>query len=384
MRIDPDDSAHHGEVARPHDSRRDPARLRADLQRWLARHVTDPTVDDVRIPDGTGMSSETLLFDATWDGRAHALVARVAPPETSVPVFPRYDLGAQARVMRAVAAHTDLPVPHVHWSEPDPGPLGAPFFVMTRVDGRVPPDVMPYNFGSWVTEAEPAQRATMQDAVVDVIARIHTVGPACLGAAPTGVGATTAGATRTAQEAVRAHLDGQRAYYEWTTRTGPRSPLIERAFTWLDEHVPDDRTPAVLCWGDARIGNIVFDDFRPVAVLDWELATVGAREMDLAWMTFLHRFFEDIATAAGLPGLPDFLRRDDIARAYTARTGHTPQHLDFYTCYAALQHAIIMLRITTRAVHFGQAEQPDDVDEMILHRASLEAMLAGTYWEALR
>ena len=76
-----------------------------------------------------------------------------------------------------------------------------------------------------------------------------------------------------------------------------------------------------------------------------------------------------IAAAANLPGLPGFLRRDDLAAAYAARTGHTPQHLDFYTCYAALQHAIIMLRIQTRAVHFGQAEQPDDTDSMILHRA---------------
>lgn len=377
MKIDPDDSLHHSEVARPHSSRRDTDHLRADLQRWLAGHVAEPTVHEVRRPDATGMSSETLLFDAEWDGRIHALVARVAPAETSVPVFPHYDLESQCRVMRAVAAHTDVPVPHVQWSEPDVAPLGAPFFVMTHVDGRVPPDVMPYNFGSWVTEAEPAQRATMQDAAVEVLAQVHTVDPACLDPA-------AAGTVPTVRDAVRTHLDEQRAYYEWTTVTGPRSPLIERAFAWLDRHLPDDREPAVLCWGDARIGNILFEDFRPVAVLDWELAAVGAREMDIAWMIFLHRFFEDLAALAGLPGLPDFLRRGDIADAYAARTGHTPQHLDFYTCYAALQHAIIMLRIATRAVHFGQAEQPDDVDAMILHRDSLQAMLDGTYWESLQ
>ena len=260
------------------------------------------------------------------------------------------------------------------WSEPDSGPLGAPFFVMSRIDGVVPPDVMPYNFGSWVTEADDAQRAAMQDAAVGILAKIHELP---LDALDLGSAAPDATA------AVRTHIDRQRTYYEWTTRTGPRSPLIERAFAWLDEHVPDDPSPAVVCWGDARIGNILFDDFRPVAVLDWELATIGAREMDLAWMTFLHRFFEDIAASADLPGLPGFLRRDDLAAAYAARTGHTPQHLDFYTCCAAVQHAIIMLRIQTRAVHFGQAEQPDDPDSMILHRATLEAMLDGTYWQAL-
>ncbi|WP_068162944.1 phosphotransferase family protein [Rhodococcus phenolicus] len=373
MTIDPDDTTHHAEVARPHDSRRDPQQLRDDLQRWLAARVQDPRVDNVHSPAANGMSSETLLFDATWDGDTHPLVARIAPADTAVPVFPTYDLDAQFRVMRAVAEHTDVPVPAVLWSEPDDGPLGAPFFVMSRVDGLVPPDVMPYNFGSWVTEADDAQRAAMQDAAVGILAQIHELPPGTAGL----------GVTTDATRAVRTHIDRQRAYYEWTTRTGPRSPLIERAFTWLGEHVPEDPSPAVVCWGDARIGNILFDDFRPVAVLDWELATVGAREMDLAWMTFLHRFFEDIAASANLPGLPGFLRRDDLASAYAARTGHTPRHLDFFTCYAAVQHAIIMLRIQTRAVHFGQAEQPDDPDSMILHRATLEAMLDGTYWQAL-
>ncbi|ANZ23610.1 aminoglycoside phosphotransferase [Rhodococcus sp. WB1] len=380
MSIDPDasahgaqdGSAHDAEVARPRDSRRDPGQVRENLQRWLATKVTAPVVENVHLPETTGMSSETLLFDARWDGTDHPLVARVArvaPADTTVPVFPAYDLEGQARVMGAVGEHSTVPVPRVHWYEPDPAPLGAPFFVMTRVAGRVPPDVMPYNFGSWVTEAGDAERAAMQDACVDVPARIHDVAPVAAGLGPAG----------TVTDAVRAHLDRQRSYYEWTTRTGgPRSPLVERALAWLDARCPDDRSPAVLCWGDARIGNILFDGFRPVAVLDWELATLGAREMDLAWMTFLHRFFEDIAAAAGLPGLPGFLRLDDVARAYAQRTGHVPRDLHFYTVHAALQHAIIMLRIHTRAVHFGQAQPPGDPDDAIMHRAALEAMLDDT------
>lgn len=374
MSIDPAASTsgaagHDAEVARPSDSRRDPEQVRENLRSWLATKVTDPVVENVHIPETTGMSSETLLFDARWDGTDRPLVARVAPAETAVPVFPTYDLEGQARVMRAVAEHSRVPVPAVHWYEPDPAPLGAPFFVMTRVAGRVPPDVMPYNFGSWVTEAGDTERAAMQNACVEVLAGVHAVPPASAGLGPAG----------TVADAVRAHLDRQRAYYEWTTRTGgPRSPLVERALTWLDAHRPDDPSPAVLCWGDARIGNILFDGFRPVAVLDWELATLGAREMDLAWMTFLHRFFEDIAVSAGLPGLPGFLRLDDVARTYAQRTGHVPRDLHFYTVHAALQHAIIMLRIHTRAVHFGQAQPPDDPDDAIMHRATLEAMLDGT------
>ncbi|MDJ0114804.1 phosphotransferase family protein, partial [Rhodococcus erythropolis] len=76
------------------------------------------------------------------------------------------------------------------------------------------------------------------------------------------------------------------------------------------------------------------------AVLDWEMATLGPREMDLGWMAFLHRFFEDIAGLANLPGLPDFLRLPDLAHTYAEITGHAPHDLEFYVTYAALRQAV--------------------------------------------
>ncbi len=139
----------------------------------------------------------------------------------------------------------------------------------------------------------------------------------------------------------------------------------------------------MLCWGDSRIGNVIYRDFEPAAVLDWEMATLGPRELDLGWMIFQHRFFEDLAAMAGLPGMPDFLRREDVAEAYGSLSGHQVADLDFYIVYAALRHAVIMFRVQSRAVAFGQAEFPDNPDEMILHHKTLEAMLDGTYWESL-
>ncbi|KOS53145.1 aminoglycoside phosphotransferase, partial [Rhodococcus rhodochrous KG-21] len=82
MSIDPAASTsagHDAEVARPSDSRRDPEQVRENLRSWLATKVTDPVVENVHIPETTGMSSETLLFDARWDGVDRPLVARVAP-----------------------------------------------------------------------------------------------------------------------------------------------------------------------------------------------------------------------------------------------------------------------------------------------------------------
>ncbi|MGW5071607.1 phosphotransferase family protein [Rhodococcus sp. NPDC004095] len=371
------------EVARPSDSRRDPEQLRTALQSWLTGRLpdgADPRVCEVHLPDANGMSSETILFDAEWteDGtrRTHDLVARIEPGATSMPVFPSYDMGTQFDVMKAVGELSAVPVPATYWSEPDPAALGAPFFVMQRIQGEVPPDVMPYNFGSWLSEATPEQRRALQDASVEVLAQLHAI--------PDPVRhfgfLRLHDAGSSAEESFRAHLARQRGYYEWATADGPRSPLIERALGWLEANVPADPSPAVLCWGDSRIGNIMYRDFAPVAVLDWEMAALGPREMDVAWMVFLHRFFEDLATLAGLPGLPDFMRREDVTARYATLTGHTPENLDYYSVYAALRHATIMFRVQSRAIAFGQSARPDDPDDMILHRKTLEDMLDGTYW----
>ena len=167
-------------------SSRDRDEVRRRLEAWLATRLpagAAPRIDALEGTSANGMSSETLLVDARWreDGaeRSERLVARLAPGPEDVPVFPSYDLGRQFDAIRLVGELTDVPVPPVWWSEPDAAAIGAPFFVMSRVDGRVPPDVMPYNFGdSWLHDASPADQRHLQDATVDVIARLHAIGDA--------------------------------------------------------------------------------------------------------------------------------------------------------------------------------------------------------------
>ena len=102
----------------PTRSSRDRGELKVRLAGWLADRLpegADLFLGDVTSPDGSGMSSETLLFDASWNddsGRTeHALVARVEPDPADVPVFPTYDLGLQYRVMELVGANSAVPVP---------------------------------------------------------------------------------------------------------------------------------------------------------------------------------------------------------------------------------------------------------------------------------
>lgn len=362
------------QIARPSQSQRDPEWLRDRLDTWIKARAGDgAAVIEVTLPSANGMSSETLLAEAVIDGEPESLVVRVAPLAASDPVFPSYDLDGQFRLIAHVASTTDVPVPRLWWSEPGAEALGAPFFVMSRVDGRVPPDVMPYTFGSWVTEATPAERDELVRRSVEVLGAIHTAPLDGAGLEP----------PRDGETPLRAHLRRLREFYRWASRDGVPAPLIERAFAWVEENLPPEDDEPVLCWGDARIGNVMYDGVVPAAVLDWEMAAVGPRELDVAWMIFLHRFFQDITELAGMEGLTDFLTREQVSDAYLAATGHRPANLDFYTLYSALIHAVVMYRIQTRAIHFGQAQAPEDPDDMIMHRATLEAMLNGTYWEAL-
>ena len=166
---------------------------------------------------------------------------------------------------------------------------------MRRIDGEAPPDIPPYVFGGWVIDATPEQRrsAAGRDAS-SVLAQLHEITPA------------THDLSFLAQpqhgtSALDQQLGYQRWYYDWA-RDGVSYPLIERTLAWLDAQPA--RPKASRCSTGATRGSATCCtvDFEPVAVLDWEMATVGPREVDLAWMIFLDTFFDDLAERFELPG----------------------------------------------------------------------------------
>jgi aminoglycoside phosphotransferase (APT) family kinase protein len=380
-------SATEGTVDRSADhvttSTRDPKEMADRLQAWLVETLepgSDPQITEVTSPESNGMSSETLLFTAKWneDGASveHRLVARIEPPATAYPVFTTYDLDMQFRVMRLVREHTSVPVPETFWYEPDPTVLGGPFFVMARVDGLVPPDVLPYTFGdNWVFDGSDADRLTIQESAIHELAGIHAITPAQhdLGflelAQP---GATS----------LERSLNHWRQYHDWVVKDTPSS-LLADCFAWLTDNFPKEVSSDALSWGDGRIGNMMFRDNQVVAVLDWEMAAVAPPEVDLGWMCYLHLFFQDLAVQLGAPGLPDMFRPVDVAESYARASGQAPRDLTWHIAYAAMRHGVIMRRVTERSIFFGEAERPDDIDELIIHRDTLRAMLDGTYWSSV-
>ncbi len=365
----------------PLPSRRDYDELRARLGKWLAARLPDdarPRISEISIPEGSGNSSETLMFDAHWteagESRGGRYVARTSPDMSDWPVFPQYDLELQHACLRMVARHSDVPVPGAPWIELDPGHIGSPFLVMERVDGIVPTDNPPYVFGGWVADASPEQRARLQRASVDVLARLHAIDLSAADAAF--LDRPEYGATPLEQ-----HLGYQRWYYDWA-RGPERFATLERCFDWLDAHRPGKPRPPVLNWGDSRIGNLLYRDFEPVAVLDWEMAALGAPEVDLAWMSFMHRFFADMAQKMGLAGIPGFMRRADLIAQYQELSGREVHDMEFWEVFAGLRYGIISIRIGLRGIEYGQIEPPADPEDLIMVRGLLESMLDGKYWEA--
>lgn len=356
-------------------SSRDATTLPTRLAGWLATHLpegAEPTVVMHSGIDANGMSSETLILDATWTeggtGQIGRYVARVAPAAEDVPVFPEYALQEQFDAIRLVGELTDVPVPQVRWMEPTGEVLGTPFFLMDRVEGVVPQDVLPYNFGdNWLHDASPDDQRRLQDSTVEAIAKLHAIA-----------------AAESTFEFLDPHQPGEtpllrnlartRAWYDFAVADIGRSPMVERALAWLEANVPDT-SETVLCWGDSRIGNVLYQDFEPVAVLDWEMAAIGPRELDVSWIVFAHQVFESITGMLEMPGMPHFLREEDVKAAYERFSGVALGDLHWFHLYNAVQWSIVFMRTGARSIHFGEIERPDDIESLMHHKSLFEKLL---------
>ena len=126
---------------------------------------------------------------------------------------------------------------------------------------------------------------------------------------------------------------------------------------------------------------MMFVDFEVAAVLDWEMASIAPPEVDLGWMTYLHRFFDDLTVDLGAEGMRQFMRPADVVATYEAASGRTVGDLRWHMAYAAMRHGVIMRRVTERSIHFGEAVRPESIDDLIIHGATLRSMLDGTYWD---
>jgi len=323
---------------------RDLEPLRRRLEAWASERLRGPArVSNLAVPGG-GFSNETLLFDLDWrekaaDGahgasRREALVARLEP---AFRVFPHYDLERQFRVLERLQG-SPVPVPGVRWQEPDPGPLGAPFYVMERVEGLIPPDRPPYHAGGWVTELAPAERTALWWNAVATLVAIHRLDLRDFDFL----------AAEAAGDPLERQLADYRRFLAWAARGRPQ-PTVEAALAWLERERPAVEATA-LCWGDARPGNMIFREGRCVAVLDWEIVTVADPEQDLGWWLFLDWHHSTGIGVPRLTGIPD--REETIAR-WEEGVGRAAKHVHYYEVFAGFRFGVIMIRVAQHLASLG-------------------------------
>jgi aminoglycoside phosphotransferase (APT) family kinase protein len=285
-----------------------------------------------------GQSNPTYLLE-TPDAR---FVMRKKPPGTLLPSA--HQVEREYRIIKALAG-TDVPVPCVHLLCEDAGVIGTAFFVMDFVEGRVIRDpIMP--------DSNPDERAACYDSMNDVLARLHKVDLRAVGLGDFG------------------RPDGYvaRQLARWTKQYEASKideiPDMDRLIDWLSRHIPtvDETT---IAHGDYRMENLIFHPTEPrvVAVLDWELSTLGHPLSDLAWASRPYHCPPGIdgvlsfqamdLKALGIPNEHEFLA------AYCRRVGRpSVPDLTFFVAFSFFRGAAIAQGIAMRA-KLGNASGPD-------------------------
>jgi aminoglycoside phosphotransferase (APT) family kinase protein len=338
----------------------------ADGLRSWARTWRGPTaeVSNVRSP-GSGMANDTVLFDLDGD----PLVARLAPaPDAPYPTFPTFDLELQQSVIDLVRRRTAVPVPEVVHLERSTEWLGVPFLVTRAIEGEVAGDNPPYLLdpSGWVRQGTPEQRQRLETSTIEVLAQIHEIVDD--GDQTRFLHPGTSGET-----ALSRHLASMRAYYDWA-RDGMSIPILDRAVEVLTATMPTTER-SVVNWGDSRPGNIIYRDFEPVAVLDWEMAGVGPPELDVAWATFFQRFWVFMGGAYGASELPEMFGRETTVATYERLSGVRLDDLTWYEAAAGLRFGVILLRMSHRSLAFGMAQPPADPDDHVMFGPLLAQLL---------
>jgi aminoglycoside phosphotransferase (APT) family kinase protein len=285
-----------------------------------------------------GQSNPTFLLE-TPDAR---FVMRKKPPGTLLPSA--HQVEREYRIIKALAA-TDVPVPRVHLLCEDAGVIGTAFFVMDFVEGRIMRDpIMP--------DSSPHERAACYDSMNDVLARLHKVDFRAVGLGDYG-----------RPEAYVARQLARWSKQYQASKTG-EIPEMDRLIEWLGRNIPaDDET--TIAHGDYRIENIVFHPTEPrvVAVLDWELSTLGHPLSDLAWTCRAYHCppgIDGVSSFQGINlksmGIPS---EEQFVAAYCRRVGRASvPDLMYFVAFSFFRGAAISQGIAMRA-KLGNASGPD-------------------------
>ena len=294
--------------------------------------ISEPiAVRNVRpLQGGAGSSSGTLFFEACHFAAGEEIkgeyVLRFAPAEL---LFHVYALDGQVRIQRGLA-ETDVPVPEQCWEDPSGRHLGVPGYVMARTRGEAAP-------AAWfaegvIAEASPARRRRLITAYLATLAKIHAVDWRRRGLSFL---LDRAKGEALIEREVNWYWDGLEFAGERAAMD--RFGLVRQ---WLIDNQPPIPTP-VLCHGDTNFTNNLFDGDGVSAVLDWEMAFIGAPEADLAYGL-------NAMEALGLERPEGIPSAAEMIEEYERLSGRTARDMDYYRLFA-LYRVVLILTLGKRA-----------------------------------
>lgn len=330
------------------------------LSAWLRTRpgYESAVVDPIsQATSGTGWSNETykVRFARTPGAEPETCILRIPPREESL--LPDYDVVLQYNTMKALEGIDGYPVVRGRWLESDPTPMGRPFFLMEFAHGAPASDSPIYYNAGWVVDASEEERRTMWVSTVDAIGRLASVDWRARGLG------MYEWPDRN-RSCIEQNLERWERIYDWGASFFPDVPLpamVVELRDWLRAHLPAEHDIA-LNWGDARFANIIFRDFRPAALLDWELAMAGDPDIDITFFLFADRHLRLLAGGTGpLPTLTGFLPEAATLERYERTTGRKVRNPNFYWLFNAYRIYGVRQRIAGLSVKWGIRDRADAI-----------------------
>ena len=298
------------------------------LDQWLAREV-EGYAGPLRIEQFKGGQSNPTYKLVT---PARSYVLRRKPPGQLLPGAHAVD--REYRVITALGAQ-GFPVARTYGLCLDEEVIGTPFYVMEMVEGRI-------FWEATFPEVSAAERPAYFDAMNATLAALHLIDPDTAGLSDYGKPGNYF-----ARQIARWSKQ-----YESDVAAG-RVAAMDRLVAWLPENIPDDEPKARVIHGDYRCDNMVFHPAEPrvLAVLDWELSTLGHPLADFSYHLMMYRMPHGMS--AGLVGLDlealNIPSEADYVAAYCRRTGRDGiPDLDFYMAFNLFRLAGILHGIKGR------------------------------------
>lgn len=274
-----------------------------------------------------GRSNLTFKVD---DAAGRSYVLRRPPLGHVLPTA--HDMGREYRIISALGP-TNVPVAPALGYCDDNGVNGAPFYVMAFVDGIIARDA------ANAKRLSVEQRTRAGESLVEVLAAIHAVNPADVGLDDLG--------------RHEGYIERQlkRWYSQFQQSKMREVPQVDEMHDFLMAHIPEQQGVAIV-HGDYRLDNcMIGEDGNIVAVLDWELCTLGDPLADVGLLLVYWNDPEDFGPAlagAGATTLEGFPRRADLRKRYEELAGRDTSQLDFYVSFGYWKLACILDGVYTR------------------------------------